>query len=67
MELNALTAVSPIDGRYHGKTKGLADLSQGEVSIKGADERPNVEYWNSHEGESMYKKMRLVVRASFLH
>ncbi len=24
MELNALTAVSPIDGRYHGKTKDLA-------------------------------------------
>jgi len=25
MELNALTAVSPIDGRYHGKTKDLAN------------------------------------------
>lgn len=24
MELSALTAVSPIDGRYHGKTEGLA-------------------------------------------
>ncbi len=25
MELNALTAISPLDGRYHGKTKELSD------------------------------------------
>ncbi len=34
MELNALTAVSPIDGRYHGKTKGLADYFSEYALIK---------------------------------
>ncbi len=34
MELNALTAVSPIDGRYHGKTKELADYFSEYALIK---------------------------------
>ena len=34
MELNALTAVSPIDGRYHGKTKDLANYFSEYALIK---------------------------------
>ena len=34
MELDALTAVSPIDGRYHGKTKSLADYFSEYALIK---------------------------------
>ena len=34
MELNALTAVSPIDGRYHGKTKELANYFSEYALIK---------------------------------
>lgn len=34
MELNALTAVSPIDGRYHGKTKSLANYFSEYALIK---------------------------------
>ena len=34
MELNALTAVSPIDGRYHGKTEGLSDYFSEYALIK---------------------------------
>ncbi len=34
MELNALTAVSPIDGRYHGKTKDLAEYFSEYALIK---------------------------------
>ena len=34
MELNALTAVSPIDGRYHGKTKDLARYFSEYALIK---------------------------------
>lgn len=34
MELNALTAVSPIDGRYHGKTQDLANYFSEYALIK---------------------------------
>ena len=34
MTLNALTAVSPIDGRYHGKTEGLSDYFSEYALIK---------------------------------
>ncbi len=34
MDLNALTAVSPIDGRYHGKTKDLARYFSEYALIK---------------------------------
>ena len=34
MELNALTAVSPIEGRYHGKTKDLANYFSEYALIK---------------------------------
>lgn len=34
MELSALTAVSPIDGRYHGKTKDLANYFSEYALIK---------------------------------
>ena len=34
MELNALTAVSPIDGRYHGKTKDFANYFSEYALIK---------------------------------
>ena len=34
MELDALTAVSPIDGRYHGKTKDLANYFSEYALIK---------------------------------
>ena len=34
MMLNALTAVSPIDGRYHGKTEGLSDYFSEYALIK---------------------------------
>lgn len=34
MELNALTAVTPIDGRYHGKTESLANYFSEYALIK---------------------------------
>ncbi|MCQ2258589.1 MAG: adenylosuccinate lyase [Bacteroidaceae bacterium] len=34
MELDALTAVSPIDGRYHGKTKDLANYFSEYALVK---------------------------------
>ena len=64
---NAKASAEAVLRPYGQSTKGLVDLSQGEITIRGADERSNIERWDSREGESMYKKMRLVVRASFLH
>jgi adenylosuccinate lyase len=34
MEFNALTAVTPIDGRYHGKTEGLSEYFSEYALIK---------------------------------
>ena len=34
MMLNALTAVSPIDGRYHGKTESLSGFFSEYALIK---------------------------------
>lgn len=64
---NAKASAEAVLRPYGQSTKGLVDLSQGEITIRGADERSNIERWDSREGKSMYKKMRLVVRASFLH
>lgn len=44
MELNALTAVSPIDGRYHGKTEPLAEFFS-EYALVRYRVRVEIEYF----------------------
>ena len=60
---SAIAAVSP----YNKHIVGISYMRQGEVSIRAENEFEDVEYWNSNEKTSINKRIRLVVRAGFVH
>ena len=73
MELDLLTAISPIDGRYRGKAEALADYFSEYALIKY---RVQVEveyficvnclYHNSKESTKVYLKLYVLSIVTFL-
>jgi hypothetical protein len=50
----------------HNQSIGkVAYLRQGEISIRAENETEDTSYWETKEKTSVYKKIRLVVRAGF--
>lgn len=60
---NAQKFVEP----YNSEIKEVAYLRQGEITIRAEDENEQISSWESQESKSINKKLRLVVRAGFIH
>lgn len=60
---SAVSSIKP----YNKNITDVSYITQGEVSIRAENEFEDVSSWESREKTSINKRIRLIVRAGFLH